>query len=123
MTQMKSVGIPKEAVCQKCNGEGNYKGYGQCFSCRGAGQMAYYKNYEVTFLGIAYKAGDILPFTNTHSKTDNGKIINFWHTKEKPIQEGWKNINDIWYNLDVIRTGKKERYCLWRSILEIPHSN
>lgn len=108
--------------CEKCNGSGQYKKFGDCFLCRGSGRRAYVSDGVVKWLGKEYKAGDEVPFLNTRGNIDIGRIIKFYDRDEKqfeaPLKDGVVDINNIWYNLFVIRTGKEERYCLWRTALQ-----
>jgi hypothetical protein len=114
--------------CAKCNGSGKWEPKtpnrfyqaGDCFDCRGTGEMAYYENGIVYFLGKEYKEGDAMLFTNTRSNTDKCQILDFYDTRKetfgKPLTVGYYNIKDIWYHLINTRTGGKTNTALYLSI-------
>lgn len=111
-------------ICPKCKGAGIFKKYGECFDCRGSGEMAILKNkYQVIFQGRLYCYGMTLKFTTTSSKEADCEVLSF-HRKDVMYEpdnfEGDINLNinlnDIWYRLRNKKTDKTSTYPLWRSI-------
>lgn len=112
-------------LCGKCGGSGKYKlTTGECFACRGTGNMASFDNGNITFQGITYSPGMELTFRNSRSNEDPAEILFFYDSKkiyDHAAKDhfpgtGLIELNSIWYELKNKRTGKQTQYPLHGSL-------
>lgn len=106
--------------CTKCGGSGIYSSYGQCFECRGSGQMVLATSQVITFQDRTYKQGDLLPFTASSGLRETGSIVHFYHsatgTVQSELADGLHDISRIWVMIRNVKTGKDSPRPLYGSI-------